>query len=267
MLKKLLKNLPFNPSLIDQVPDYKNVIKREKRVRLYALLVFFIAVLVELVIIWRPPQPTITSSSGADTSGTLISCSRQLGACVSNEITVRNATGSITDANGTTAKPGDHLVYTLITRNLSSKPITYKIAANFNNALSYSWVYSLYGGSIDNGIVHFQAQTIAPKNLEVQQVEFVVDSPVPNTPESSVDHNFYNSKMTVTYGNSVSVKVPLSITKFFEMDVNNLLPFSSPAVALTVIAIILVVMLFFIAQCNLAIKELDCIKDDYLDKD
>jgi len=62
MFKKLLSNLPFNPSLINQVAFYGQRMHQEERVRRSGLILVVLAVLVQMFAVISPPQPTLAES-------------------------------------------------------------------------------------------------------------------------------------------------------------------------------------------------------------
>lgn len=62
MFQKLLSNLPFNPSLVDQVAFYAKRLHNESRVRIVALILMIIAVLVQLFAVIVPVQPSLALS-------------------------------------------------------------------------------------------------------------------------------------------------------------------------------------------------------------
>ncbi len=57
--KKLLSNLPFNPSLINQVAFYGQRIHHEEKVRRTGLLLVVLAILVQMFAVISPPESTI----------------------------------------------------------------------------------------------------------------------------------------------------------------------------------------------------------------
>lgn len=62
MFRKLLSNLPFNPSLINQVSFYAKRLKRESVVRRSGLVFMVLAMLVQVFAVISPPQPTLARS-------------------------------------------------------------------------------------------------------------------------------------------------------------------------------------------------------------
>ena len=63
MFKKLLSNLPFNPSLIDQVGFYARRLRREAAIRRTGFAIMALAVVVQVFAVVSPPQATLAHSS------------------------------------------------------------------------------------------------------------------------------------------------------------------------------------------------------------
>lgn len=386
MLKKLLKNMPFNPSLIEHLPAYIKTVKAERRIRVAGLIVFICALAVQIFITLSPAQPTLTSSpndlirggfksqleavtdctnnvqgyktilarfsitcsdiSSATTtqikstafgdqlytlnrlgygqnsevqtvingqtywfrplnvwnkfgssSFTVLSGRSQTGstfellyssgnlalagkptpsqnicnsvssaACANLSVTVRNDTQSITAANGSLAKPGDQIVYTLVATNPTSSTLNnFVFKLNVSSSLTYAKLTNTYGGTINDGSVTWPSTSLKPSQTKIEQAVFSVDSPIPNTPASSTDPGYYNSEMTTVYGNSLLIKTPQSFSKFVEININNSLASESSTTSLITVVVIGLVMLYFVLRNNLLLTELYGLKDDYLD--
>lgn len=62
MFKKLLSNLPFNPSLIGKVSFYTSRIKRESSVRRLGLIFTSLAMVIQVFAVISPPEPTLAES-------------------------------------------------------------------------------------------------------------------------------------------------------------------------------------------------------------
>lgn len=388
MFKKLLKNLSFNPSLIEQIPGHIKTVKKERAVRVSALLIFCLAIAVQIYITASPSQPTLTSSpndliSGGfntksqatndcinnidgykallihysvtcsnlqnassaelkstaynnqlysisrlgygrtgETSITIanqtywlrplstwdkfgpttyhaLSGSSQTGAtfavlynsgnlvlvgppkisspscqqpskvaCAALSISVRNDTRDTNNANNTTAKSGDELIYTAVATNPTAYPLNnYRMQINFASVLAYANLSNPYLGNLANGLISLPPTTLNQTQTITYEVAFIINKPIPNTPVSSTDPGYYNLKMTTVFGNSTTVNLPWSFSKYTEIVLNNGLPPESQTTSLIIVAVIGLAMLYFVARNSLLLSELDCLKDDYLNND
>lgn len=383
MFKKLVSNIPFNPSLIEHIPKYKATLKRERKLRLVGLIILIFAFIAQLFITIFPAHPGFASSpnnllsSGFSSQTTAvndcysnnqgfetiltyysISCSslsqaksetitassynnqlysvNRLAYGKSNEelikidrqnywarplsegsaltsaklkvlggtsslgtkyfilynsgnlvfvgqptasptcnpntspncpklyITARD--GQINDANGATAKPNDSIIFTLEATNLSKSTINnFVVETNFSSTLSYARVSNLYGGKIDtNNNVYWPGVSISPGQTIIKNATFVVSSPVPKTPLSSTDPNYYNLQMTTVYGNVINIKLPWSFNKYFELKINNDFPSQGMIFSLIISLLLVVYLSYFLYRNHLMLKELENVKQDYL---
>jgi uncharacterized repeat protein (TIGR01451 family) len=62
MFKKLLSNLPFNPSLIGQVSFYAQRLRRESAVRRIGVVTLILAMFIQVFAVVSPPEPTLARS-------------------------------------------------------------------------------------------------------------------------------------------------------------------------------------------------------------
>ena len=63
MFKKLVANLPFSPSLINQVGFYADRLKQERSIRRLSFLFIAITMVIQLVVIAAPPERSLAASS------------------------------------------------------------------------------------------------------------------------------------------------------------------------------------------------------------
>ena len=62
MFKKLLSNLPFNPSLIGQVSFYAKRMHQETAIRRVGLIFVLLAFFVQFFAVISPPEPSLAAS-------------------------------------------------------------------------------------------------------------------------------------------------------------------------------------------------------------
>lgn len=78
MFKKLLSNLPFNPSLIGQVAFYARRLRRESAIRRAGLIMLILSMFLQMFAVASPPQYSLAASSndivygGTQTTGDVI---------------------------------------------------------------------------------------------------------------------------------------------------------------------------------------------------
>lgn len=61
MFRKLVSNLPFQPSLLSEVAAYVKQLRQEQRIRKYGFIVLIIGMLLQTFVIFVPPRATLTT--------------------------------------------------------------------------------------------------------------------------------------------------------------------------------------------------------------
>ncbi len=84
MFKKLLSNLPYNPSLIGQVSFYAKRMHHEASVRQMGAIMMTLAMVLQLFAVFSPPQPTLASSNSDLISGGITSKADAVSHCRQN---------------------------------------------------------------------------------------------------------------------------------------------------------------------------------------
>lgn len=84
MLNKLLSNLPFNPSLINQVLFYGQRLKKEDSIRRLGFIFASLALVIQVFAVISPPQPSLASSSNDLVDGGVSSAQDAANNCKSN---------------------------------------------------------------------------------------------------------------------------------------------------------------------------------------
>ena len=185
-------------------------------------------------------------------------------ACLEFKKVASNHTQNISNANGTTAKPGDTIVYTLTTRNRGKDRISqHIIKENVSDVLDYSDITDLNGGKLDSQQqVVWPALDISPNETVTKTITVKVKDPLPQTPVSSSDPGHFDLTMTNFYGNSVEIKLPPSIIKTTEM-VTRRLPNTGPGSTIAVSVSLAVIVSYFFARNRLIVKEIDLVRSEY----
>lgn len=85
MFKKLLSNLPFNPSLITQVSFYARRMRKESALRRMGLVFLGLTMLVQMFAVISPPQSTLADSDNDILRGGFTSQSQAVAHCQRND--------------------------------------------------------------------------------------------------------------------------------------------------------------------------------------
>jgi uncharacterized repeat protein (TIGR01451 family) len=187
-----------------------------------------------------------------------------LTACLRYKKSARNITQNISDANGTTAKAGDTIEYTLTTTNVGKDTIKdYVVNENISDVLDYADVVDLHGGSIDNEkVVSWPKKDIKANQAITNAITVRIKSSIPNTPASSSDPAHFDMKMTNVYGNAVEVKLPPTVIKTTET-VTAQLPNTGPGTSLAIGFSLAMIIAYFFMRSRLLAKELDIVRADF----
>jgi hypothetical protein len=149
--------------------------------------------------------------------------------------------------------------------NRSNKTIkNYVITTNISSALAYSQVSNGYGSKLNNGIISWSATNIASGQTIIRNIALIVSSPVNKTPLSSSDANYFNMKMITNFGNTITISLPWSFSKYFELKINNGLPSVSRTISLIISAALVLFVAYFVYRTRLIMIELRHLKEDYL---
>ncbi|MFA6270508.1 MAG: hypothetical protein WC657_04880 [Candidatus Paceibacterota bacterium] len=184
--------------------------------------------------------------------------------CLAFSKKAANNTQNISDANGSTAKAGDVITYTLmVTNNGKASVDKFIVQENINDILDYATVTDLRGGSKDSrGIISWPALTVKAGQTVQKQFVVKVKNPIPQTPVSSSDPGHFDLLMTNVYGNTINIKLPGTILKTTEF-VTQTLPNTGPGTAIFGALGAVVIVGYFFARSRLLAKELDLVRDEY----
>lgn len=187
-------------------------------------------------------------------------------ACLVLSKSASNDTQNIKEANGTTAKAGDVITYTLSVENTGKATVPgFVVEENISDILEYAEKDSidLHGGSLsDDNIVRWPATDIKDGETIKKQLTIKVKDPLPQTPISASDPASYDLTMTNVYGNTVEIKLPPTIVKTTEQ-VTKALPNTGPAANMTAALSLTVFAGYFFFRSRLLAKEVDILRVDY----
>ncbi len=115
MFKKLLSNLPFNPSLIGQVSFYAKRLHRESALRRAGFVAMALALVLQMFAVFSPPQPSLASSSSDLINGGFSKQSEAVKSCEHDERDYKKILNNygitcddVADANTVHISPRDH---------------------------------------------------------------------------------------------------------------------------------------------------------------
>ncbi len=177
-------------------------------------------------------------------------------ACIEVSKTATNNTQGISDANNTTAQPGDVINYTVYAKNTGKADVNkYIFQENVSDVLDYADITDLHGGSIDsNNIVSWPSVDVKAGDTAQQQLTIKVKNPVPQTPVSVSDPSHFDLMMTNVYGNTININVPGSPVKSIE-SASTTLPNTGPGTSIFVLTLIVFLASFLFSRSRLLAEE------------
>lgn len=211
-----------------------------------------------------PDKPGVQSSKDECRPCEASQTNDDLTACLDYKKSARNVTQNIADANGTTAKPGDVIEYTLTTTNKGDMTIKgYQVSEPLGDVLDYADIVDLHGGTKgDYDVVTWKKADIKKGASLTHKVTVKIKNVLPDTPVSSTDSMHYDMMMTNVYGNTITVKLPPSVNKQVEIATTTL-PNTGPGTSLIIGFTLTTVVAYFFARSRLLAKELDIVRTDF----
>ncbi len=207
------------------------------------------------------PTPTPAPCTGAiNNEDTLV--------CVVEHKTAANTTQGLTDANNTTAQPGDIIVYTLYAHNTASVTVkNFLFQESLSDVLVYADVTDAHGGTLDptTGLVTWPTQNLAPGQTATEQVTVMVkkdpSGQVPQTPPDPGDPGRFDLLMTNTYTNAINIAVPGGPTRVAATAATKLVN-TGPGTSLFIAAAIMVAAGYFYSRSRLLATEASLVVHD-----
>lgn len=186
--------------------------------------------------------------------------------CLELSKTASNSTQDIAQADGTTAKAGDIIVYTLSAKNTGKITVEgFAVEENIGDILDYADVVDLHGGTWDKttNIVRWVKKDLAAGGTVTETLTVKIKNPIPQTPISSSNPGTGDMTMTNVYGNSVNIKLPPSVVKTTEQLTTTTLPSTGPGTSIAIGFSITTLIAYFFARSRLFATELDIVRHEY----
>ena len=186
-------------------------------------------------------------------------------ACLQLDKTAANLTQNIDDANGTQAKAGDLIVYTLTVENKGDQDVKdFVIDEDMGDVMQYADITDMHGATLDDKKLSWPVMTIPAKEKITKTITVKVKSPIPQTPVSVSDTTAYDLVMTnAFYGSSVNITLPKSVSKTAET-ITQTLPNTGPGESMVIAIAITVLVSYFMARAYLLRKETQVVKTQFV---
>lgn len=181
---------------------------------------------------------------------------------------VRNETQDIDDANGTTANPGDTLVYTLNAKNIGYASGEVEFTEDMTDVLEYAEFIEASDGALietDNGyVLNWGTLTIEQDEEVNRTVTVKVSDEIPASPTPSNNRESNNLELrNVWHNKTVVVKVPRPVTKTPEI-LAATLPKTGSSTSAIASFVLIVFASYFYARNRQLQTELKLVQRDYV---
>lgn len=184
-------------------------------------------------------------------------------ACLVKSKTVTNNSQKIENADGTMAKGGDSITYTLSVKNNGKIKIEdFVVEENVSDILDYADITDFNGAKLEGNVLKWLATDLSVDETVRRRFTVKIKDPIPQTPISSSDPGRFDLVMNNVYGNQVTIKLPADIIKTTET-VTKALPNTGPGETMAAVIGFTVFTSYFFARTRLFAKELDIVRTDY----
>jgi hypothetical protein len=186
--------------------------------------------------------------------------------CIELSKKAANTTQNISNADGTTAKGDDVIIYTLSDKNTGKVAVKdFAIQESIGDILDYADVVNLHGGSWDKktNIITWPKNDVLAGATLLQQLTVKIKNPIPQTPISTSNPGTYDMTLTNVYGNAINIKLPPTIIKTTEQITTKVLPNTGPGTSLIMGFGLTTVIAYFFARSKLYATELDLVREEF----
>ncbi len=186
--------------------------------------------------------------------------------CLDLHKKARNITQQIENANGTAAKAGDTIEYTLSVKNRSKLVRkAFVIEENMEDVLEYADILDASGATFTQNpikMLTWKPVDIQPNETINRTVLIKIKSTIPTTPASTSDPLSNDLKMVNVYGDTVQITLPQSPVKTIEQTVATL-PSTGLGSNIAISTVLLFVVSYFYFRSRLMVKELGLVRQQF----
>lgn len=186
--------------------------------------------------------------------------------CLELHKKARNITQQLNDANGTKAKSGDTIEYTLSVKNSSKETRKgFVIEENMQDVLEYADIIDASGAQFTTSPVKMLSWTpvdIQPNETVTRTVLIKIKSEIPITPASTSDPLSYDMKLVNVYGDTVQISLPQAPIKTVEQTITTL-PSTGLGTNVAISTVLIMSATYFYFRSRLMVKEVGLVKQQF----
>lgn len=186
--------------------------------------------------------------------------------CLELHKKARNITQQLADANGTNARAGDTIEYTVSVKNLSKAVRSdFVIEENMEDVLEYADIIDASGATFTSNpvkMLSWKSVTLKPGETATRTILIRVKSTLPNTPASTSDPASNDLKMVNVYGDTIRIDLPKTPVKTIEQTITKL-PSTGLGANMTITTILFMLVTYFYFRNRTMVKELGLVKQQF----
>ncbi len=208
------------------------------------------------------PKPCIYDKSIPASSGQCKPCEESLSsqdtvACIKYSKTAADLTQGLKNANGHTANAGDVIEYTLVAHNSGKGTVNnFVMQDDLSYVMDYANILNSDKGKVNsNDVIMWPAVDIKPGKSLIKHITVKVKSPIPQTPPSTSDPEYFDHIMTNVYGNTINIYLPKTVVSVVTTATTTTLPNTGPGTSVIFAAAVAVLAGYFFFRSKLLATE------------
>lgn len=228
MFRKIISNLPFSPALVGKLGVLARHLKKEELSRRLGLIFAILTLVVQFFVVFQPSESANAGQYESSTSDIGVICPKKNPSCkddVKKTISATNMSQGFEEkASSMIAHPGDHINYTLYTKNTNKSVLSVQMNINMSDVLEYSEIIDFGGGSIDRSTkeLSWPVFNLSSNQEQTRTVVIKILDELPSTAQGVKNTNSYDCRIQNVFGNSTSIDISCPALKVFESIVNQL---------------------------------------------
>lgn len=282
MFRKLVSSLPFSPALVGQLGFYARRLGREQAARRLGLIFTVLAIVVQILVLVNPPEPTYAStptnecaySSGLTKNDPACracpynsniwvndpSCNKDLHLSVEAINLSRSGKPVGSDA----INPSDRIQYTIHTVNNTTTKTSTALEISVGDILEYGTVTDTGSGAYDSAAQRLSWGSVILSAGQSDARSFVItmSNPFPVTPQAVDNPSSYDCVLSVLYGNALNSAVSCPVGKEVENAVKQL-PETGTGTNITFSIIILLIVTYLYLRAKQMAREIKIIRRNF----
>lgn len=258
MFRKIISNLPFSPSLIEQLSWYAKKLKSEQNIRKFGLIFMILTVILQFFIFFNPPE-SVNASNNYQKNNEQSKILESKGLKLS--IFATNITQGFENAVDVISQPNEQLSFTLIAFNPMKYEIPATISFDVSDIQEYASIVDDGGAVIKNGIISWPQTVISAESQQTRTFSIKMFEKIPTTPRGVYNTSSYDCIMSANFGTTINIQVFHPIQKYVE-EMSRSLPKIGNNLSIAISSVFLLIIAFFYVRNRQLQKEIQIIRKD-----